>query len=66
MNFYMQEHMAAEHRQEVQHEMEQQRLASLSPQHARPIRHSIALFGVLLIKLGTRLKQVDFQPVPQY
>ncbi len=46
--------------QELRHEAEQQRLlAHLPVQRTSPVRHIIALCGVMLVRVGMKLKQAE-------
>ncbi len=66
MNPYIHEKLLEQHRQDVQREIEHYRLvASLQRNHSSIVRYTLSMLGVLLIKLGTRLKKVGQQPVPQ-
>lgn len=60
MNFYMHHYdrLAAEHRQELLHEMEQKRLLAGLPHHSMA-RRAAGRLGVLLVALGTRLEELD-------
>ena len=60
MNFYVHHYdkLAAEHRQELRHEMEQQRLLASLPHH-NVARRAAGRLGVLLVALGTRLEEFD-------
>ena len=60
MNFYIHHYdkLAAEHRQELQHEMEQRRLLAGLPHH-NVARRAAGRLGVLLVALGTRLDELD-------
>lgn len=64
-NFYLYEQLAAAHRQELQREMEQSRmLAHLPRQRPTVVQLAVGRFGTLLVKLGTRLKQVEQHSEP--
>lgn len=55
----LQETLLAEHRREMMHEIEQQRLASKLPHARHRVRHSIALVGKICIMLGQWLERVE-------
>jgi hypothetical protein len=57
-NFYLVEKLAEAHCQDLLREVEQQRLgANLSRPRFRPFRQLVAHVSLLLVDLGTRLKQ---------
>jgi hypothetical protein len=58
MNVYLQEQQVAMHRQELDREIAQYRLLAQLP-HTQSVRHSIGLLGLLLVKVGTKLQQVE-------
>jgi len=52
--------------QELRHEAEQQRLlAHLPVQRNSPVRHTIALCGVMLVRVGMKLKQAEMYGEPR-
>jgi hypothetical protein len=59
MNLFLDEQLAAMHRQDLQHEAEQYRLASLSPKQGNVLRFAIGKMGTLMVVLGTRLQRLD-------
>ena len=60
MNLYVQEHLAAAHCRDMQHEAEQYRLIAHLPRKRRSVvRRAAGLLGVLLITVGTRMRQVE-------
>ena len=56
---HIQEQVVAEHRRDLLHEREQVRLVGHAFPHHNAGRHTIAQLGVLLIKVGMKLKQVE-------
>ena len=56
---YMHEKLAEEHRQKLQHEVEQRRLIAHLPHRSSMARHTIARLGAFLIAVGMWLKQVE-------
>lgn len=60
MNAYLQEHQVAMHRQELERERAQYHLLAQLP-HKQPVRHSIGSLGVLLVRVGTKLQQVELR-----
>ena len=62
---YTLEKMALAHRQQIQREAEhEQLLGALSGHSSHSLRHLTAKLGILLIALGTRLRQLE-QPRKQ-
>ena len=62
MNLYTYEKIAAQRRQELQHEMEEIRLGqSMSRDHPEPAlgRRIVGNIGKSLVSLGTKLERVD-------
>ena len=57
-NIHHYDKLAAEHRQELRHEMEQKRLLACLPHH-NVARRAAGRLGVLLVALGTRLEEFD-------
>jgi hypothetical protein len=57
-NVHYYDKLAAEHRQELQHEREQRRLLADLP-HDNLARRAAGRLGVLLVALGTRLEEFD-------
>ena len=57
-NVHHYDELAAEHRQGLQHEMEQKRLLACLPHH-HVTRRAAGRLGVLLVALGTRLEEFD-------
>ncbi len=61
-NIYLIEKMCEVHRQELQREAERERLLAQLPRHQRSIsRQAAGKLGVLLLRLGARLKQFEQQ-----
>jgi len=69
-NFYLQERQVEEHRQDLQHEADQQRIvAGLSGQRRSIGKHIVSRLGTCLVALGTwleRVEQHDKQAVATY
>jgi hypothetical protein len=66
VNYELLTHKMATHRQDLQREAEQQRLLAHHPaQHTPTVRRAIAQCGVLLIRIGMKLKQVEMHGKPQ-
>ncbi len=62
-NVYLYEKVRQAHSQDLLREAEKRRLLAQLPQHHRSIsRHAAGKLGVLLLKLGTRLKQFEQSP----
>ncbi len=57
-NVHYYDKLAVEHRQGIQHEMEQQHLLACLPHH-NVARRVAGRLGVLLVSLGTRLEELD-------
>lgn len=55
MHPYVSERLGQEHREDVQREVERERLASQIPQASSVARHLAVFFGLLLIYTGRRL-----------
>lgn len=59
-NMFLMEKLSEAHRQELLREAERERLLAQLPRHRWSVgRHVAAKLGVLLLKLGTRLKQFE-------
>ena len=57
---YLDEKIRQAHYQDLLHEAEKERLLAQLPRHRRSIsRYATGKLGVLLLKLGTRLKQFE-------
>ena len=69
-NFYLQERQVEEHRQDLQHEADQQRIVAGLPGQRRNIgKHIVSRLGTRLVALGTwleRVEQYDEQAVATY
>jgi hypothetical protein len=62
-NVYLYEKVRQAHSQDLLREAEKRRLLAQLPRHRRSIsRHAAGKLGVLLLKLGTRLKQFEQSP----
>ena len=62
-NIYLYHKALEEHYQDLLREAEKQRLLAQLPRHRRSMSRRIAgKLGVLLLKLGTRLKQFEQSP----
>ncbi len=60
---YLDEKVRQAHSQDLLREAEKRRLLAQLPRHRRSIsRHVAGKLGVLLLKLGTRLKQFEQSP----
>jgi len=60
---YLDEKVQQAHSQDLLREAEKRRLLAQLPRHRRSIsRYAAGKLGVLLLKLGTRLKQVEQSP----
>ena len=60
---YLDEKVRQVHYQDLLREAEKRRLLAQLPRHRRSIsRYAAGKLGVLLLKLGTRLKQVEQSP----
>ena len=60
---YLDEKVRHAHYQDLLREAEKERLLAQLPRHRRSIsRYAAGMLGVLLLKLGTRLKQVEQSP----
>jgi len=60
---YLYEKVRQAHSQDLLREAEKRRLLAQLPRHRRSIsRYAAGKLGVLLLKLGTRLKQVEQSP----
>ena len=60
---YLDEKVRQAHYQDLLREAEKRRLLAQLPRHRRSIsRYAAGKLGVLLLKLGTRLKQVEQSP----
>ena len=63
---YWSEQMVTVHHQQLLREIEQQRLAAHYLRlQTPPWRHSLAMCGVVLVKFGMRLKQLEAHTQPQ-
>ncbi len=60
MNVYLQERQVVMHLQELERERAQYRLLAQLP-HKQSVRHSIGSLGMLLVKVGTKLQQVELR-----
>ena len=59
-NMYLYEKAREAHVQDLRREAEKERLLSHLPRHRRNrCRHAAGKLGVLLLKLGARLKQIE-------
>jgi hypothetical protein len=58
-NLYLYEKALEVHRQDLRHEMEVRRLLARLPRRTRWSRRAIGKLGVLLLKLGAWLKQME-------
>lgn len=66
MNYELLTYTITTHRRELQQEAEQQRLlAHLSYQHNSTVRRAIGQCGVILVRVGMKLKQVEMHGKPQ-
>jgi len=69
-NFYLQERQVEEHRRDLQHEADQQRVVAVLPGQRRSIgKHMVSRLGTRLVALGTwleRVEQHDKQAVATY
>ncbi len=62
-NMYLYEKAREVHYQDLLREAEKERLLAQLPRHRRSIsRYAAGKLGVLLLKLGTRLKQFELTP----
>ena len=62
-NIYLYHKALEEHYQDLLREAEKQRLLAQLPRHRRSMSRRVAgKLGVLLLKLGTRLKQFEQSP----
>ena len=62
MNMYAHEQLVAEHYQNLQREVEQYRaVASLPQSRSGMLYRVVGSFGVLLIGIGTRLRQIELR-----
>ena len=60
---YLDEKVRQAHYQDLLREAEKERLMAQLPRHHRSIsRHAAGKIGLLLLKLGTRLKQFELAP----
>jgi hypothetical protein len=60
---YLDEKVQQAHYQDLLREAEKERLLAQLPRHHRSIsRHAAGKIGLLLLKLGTRLKQFELAP----
>lgn len=66
MNMDLVTHAAEMHRQELQREAEQYRIASALPSHHHNIvRHTLVQVGVVFVRVGMKLKQAEMYREPQ-
>jgi hypothetical protein len=66
VNYELLTHTITVHRRELQQEAEQQRLlAHLPRQHNFTMRRAIGQCGVILVRVGMKLKQVEMHGKPQ-
>jgi len=66
VNYELLTHTITTHRRELQQEAEQRRLlAHLSSRHNFTVRRAIGQCGVILVKVGMKLKQVEMHGKPQ-
>jgi len=64
---YLYEKAREVHYQDLRREAEKERLLAQLPRHRRsPGRYTAGKLGVLLLKLGARLKQFEQSPVPEH
>lgn len=60
---YLDEKVRQAHYQDLLHEAEKERLLAQLPRHRRSLsRRTAGKLGVLLLKLGARLKQFELSP----
>jgi hypothetical protein len=59
MNLFLDEQLPMMHRQDLQHEVEQHRLARQAPNQGNILRFAIGKMGTLMVALGTRLQRLD-------
>ena len=60
---YLDEKVRQAHYQDLMREAEKERLLAQLPRHRRSLsRRTAGKFGVLLLKLGSRLKQFEHSP----
>jgi hypothetical protein len=63
---YWSEQMIAMHHKELLRQAERDRLATIYLRHhTHPLRHSLAMCGVVLVKVGMSLKQLEARSEPQ-
>jgi hypothetical protein len=62
-NVYVYEKLVAARREELRREMERYRMLARLPRQ-RTGQHAIASFGILLVKIGMRLKQLEQRGEP--
>ncbi|GHO92992.1 hypothetical protein KSF_030400 [Reticulibacter mediterranei] len=66
MNYELLTYTIMAHQRELQQEVEQQRLLARFPgQSNSTVRHAIGQCGVILIRVGMKLKQVEMHGKPQ-
>ncbi len=59
-HLHIQDKLLAEHRQDMQREMEQQRMLAGLPKNRQSLgRHAIARLGASLVAVGTWMEQVE-------
>jgi hypothetical protein len=62
----MQEELVAIRLRELEHNVEQHRLAAAyAGEHGSATRHALWTLGVLFVKVGTKLKQLEAQSAAQ-
>ncbi len=61
---YGQDHLAKTHQWELQREAAQQRQAASIAPHRNKARYAVNKLGLLLVRLGTWMKQVEQSPKP--
>ncbi len=59
MNMYFHEWLLAERRQNIQREVEHHRIVASLQSRKRLLHHTVGRLGMLLIVVGTRLRQVE-------
>ncbi|HLI09357.1 MAG TPA: hypothetical protein VKV40_22535 [Ktedonobacteraceae bacterium] len=66
MNLFLDEQLAAMHRQELHQQAEQHHLATQASNQGHVLRFAVGKMGTLMVALGTRLQRLDSQaPVEQ-
>lgn len=60
LNVHLYDKALAQHRQDLQHEIEQQRMLAHLPRHRRRLgRRAIGRLGVKLVALGSWMEQIE-------